>query len=127
MDFKDHDLDLPRDTPGIAYDEIPLEDPSGRPAPGVHAVRITLDNPDQLNSYTTAMVKGVIAGMRRASNDRGAVAVVFTGSGTRAAELFDALMEWLDVAVAVGNVPPAKFRASWSWVASIVPSKAIGW
>jgi len=30
------------------------------------------------------MVKGVIAGMRRASADRGAVAVVFTGSGSRA-------------------------------------------
>jgi 6-oxo-cyclohex-1-ene-carbonyl-CoA hydrolase len=30
------------------------------------------------------MVKGVILGMRRASNDRAAVAVVFTGSGTRA-------------------------------------------
>jgi 6-oxo-cyclohex-1-ene-carbonyl-CoA hydrolase len=30
------------------------------------------------------MIKGVILGMRRASNDRGAVAVVFTGSGTRA-------------------------------------------
>jgi 6-oxocyclohex-1-ene-carbonyl-CoA hydrolase len=84
MDFKDHDLDLPRDTPGIVYEDVPLRDPSGRETPGVHTVRITLDNPDQLNSYTTAMVKGVIAGMRRAGNDRGAVAVVLTGSGTRA-------------------------------------------
>jgi 6-oxo-cyclohex-1-ene-carbonyl-CoA hydrolase len=50
----------------------------------LHVVRITLDNPEQLNSYTTDMVKGVILGMRRASNDRGAVAVVLTGSGTRA-------------------------------------------
>jgi 6-oxo-cyclohex-1-ene-carbonyl-CoA hydrolase len=47
-------------------------------------VRITLDNPSQLNSYTTDMVRAVILGMRRASTDRAAVAVVFTGSGTRA-------------------------------------------
>jgi 6-oxo-cyclohex-1-ene-carbonyl-CoA hydrolase len=52
--------------------------------PGLHWVRITLDNPRQYNSYTTEMVKGVILGMRRASNDRAAVAVVFTGSGDRA-------------------------------------------
>jgi 6-oxo-cyclohex-1-ene-carbonyl-CoA hydrolase len=47
-------------------------------------VWITLDNPAQLNSYTTAMVKGVILGMRAASNDRACVAVVFTGAGDRA-------------------------------------------
>ena len=34
---------------------------------GLHAVRITLDNPKQLNSYTTEMVKGVILGLRHAS------------------------------------------------------------
>jgi 6-oxo-cyclohex-1-ene-carbonyl-CoA hydrolase len=84
MDFKNHDLDLPEATPGLLYEEIPLLDPDGRLVPGLHVVRITLDNPSQLNSYTTAMVKGVIGGMRRASNDRAGVAVVLTGSGTRA-------------------------------------------
>ena len=84
MTFKDHDLTAPRPAPGILYDEAPLIDPSGVAVPGLHVVRITLDNPGQLNSYTTEMVKGVVLGMRRASNDRAAVAVIFTGSGNRA-------------------------------------------
>ena len=84
MEFKSHDLDLPDETPGLLYETIPLRDPEQQLVPGLHVVRITLDNPGQLNSYTTAMVKGVIGGMRRASNDRACVAVVFTGSGTRA-------------------------------------------
>ncbi len=84
MTFKDHDLTAAQPVPGTRYDELPLRDPEGAEVPGLHVVRIMLDNPGQLNSYTTEMVKGVILGMRRASNDRGAVAVVFTGSGTRA-------------------------------------------
>jgi len=84
MEFKDHDLVPKATAPGVLYEEVPLRGPDGAEAPGLHAVRITLDNPRQLNSYTTDMVKGVILGMRRASNDRGAVAVVFTGSGSRA-------------------------------------------
>ncbi len=84
MDFKNHDLTPPAPVPGVLYEELPLRDPAGAAVPGLHTVRITLDNPAQLNSYTTEMVKGVILGMRRASNDRGAVAVVFTGAGTRA-------------------------------------------
>jgi 6-oxo-cyclohex-1-ene-carbonyl-CoA hydrolase len=84
MEFKDHDLELPDETPGLLYEKIPLRAPDGRAVPGLHVVWITLDNPSQLNSYTTAMVKGVIGGMRRASNDRACVAVVFTGSGSRA-------------------------------------------
>jgi len=84
MEFKDHDLTPACDVPGVRYEALPLRDPDGVEVPGLHTVRITLDNPAQLNSYTTAMVKGVTLGMRRASNDRAAVAVVFTGSGTRA-------------------------------------------
>jgi 6-oxo-cyclohex-1-ene-carbonyl-CoA hydrolase len=84
MTFKDHSLSAPTETPGLRYEETPLTAPDGAAVPGLHVVRITLDNPSQLNSYTTEMVKGVILGMRRASNDRGAVAVVFTGAGTRA-------------------------------------------
>jgi 6-oxo-cyclohex-1-ene-carbonyl-CoA hydrolase len=84
MELKDHDLLPPAALPGVLYEERPLKDPAGAEVPGLHTVWITLDNPGQLNSYTTAMVKGVILGMRRASNDRAAVAVVFTGSGSRA-------------------------------------------
>jgi 6-oxo-cyclohex-1-ene-carbonyl-CoA hydrolase len=84
MQLKDHNLVPPAAVPGVRYEEIPLRDPHGAEVPGLHTVRITLDNPAQLNSYTTDMVKGVILGMRRASNDRAAVAVVLTGSGTRA-------------------------------------------
>jgi 6-oxo-cyclohex-1-ene-carbonyl-CoA hydrolase len=84
MDFKNHDLELPDGTPGLLYERIPLRDPAHHTVPGLCVVRITLDNPSQLNSYTTSMVKGVIGGMKRAGNDRACVAVVFTGSGSRA-------------------------------------------
>jgi 6-oxo-cyclohex-1-ene-carbonyl-CoA hydrolase len=84
MMFKNHTLAAWPDTTGLRYEEVPLVTPGGEPVRSLHTVRLTLDNPTQLNSYTTDMVKGVILGMRRASTDRGAVAVVFTGSGTRA-------------------------------------------
>jgi 6-oxo-cyclohex-1-ene-carbonyl-CoA hydrolase len=83
MTFKHHDLTEPLDVAGILYEEVPVKGPAGDIVDGLHAVRITLDNPSQLNSYTTEMVKGVILGMRRASNDRACVAVIFTGAGTR--------------------------------------------
>lgn len=83
MDWKDHDLP-PFDGQGVRYEQRPLRRPDGAAVDGLHVVWITLDNPKQLNSYTTEMVKGVILGMRRASNDRAAVAVVFTGAGDRA-------------------------------------------
>src|SRR3990172_5300260 len=84
MHFKDHDLDSGPANAGVDYADSPLKDPDGQRVEGLHTVRITLDNASQLNSYTTTMVKAVILGMRRASNDRRAVAVVFTGAGDRA-------------------------------------------
>ena len=84
MEFKNHNLDDGSAHAGVDYAEVPLHDMEGRPVEGLHHVRITLDNAGQLNSYTTEMVKAVILGMRRASNDRRAVAVVFTGAGDRA-------------------------------------------
>lgn len=84
MAFKDHDLAAPFDWPGVRYEPRPLRDPAGALVEGLHAIQISLDNPAQYNSYTTEMVKGVIAGMRRASNDRACVAVVFTGTGDKA-------------------------------------------
>jgi 6-oxo-cyclohex-1-ene-carbonyl-CoA hydrolase len=84
MEFKNHDLCPAQKRPGVLYEQVPLRGPNGEDGHGLHWTRITLDNPGQLNSYTTEMVKDVILGMRRASNDRGSVAVVFTGSGSRA-------------------------------------------
>jgi 6-oxo-cyclohex-1-ene-carbonyl-CoA hydrolase len=84
MEFKDHDLIPGFEAEGVLYEKRPLVGPDGKEAGGLHAAWITLDNPKQHNSYTTAMVKGVILGMRRASNDRACVAVVFTGSGNKA-------------------------------------------
>ncbi len=84
MEFKNHDLADDRNYDGVLYEEVPLKDPKGEIVPGLHSVRVTLDNPGQYNSYTTPMVKGVILAMRRASNDRACVAVVFTGSGDKA-------------------------------------------
>jgi 6-oxo-cyclohex-1-ene-carbonyl-CoA hydrolase len=82
--WKDHDLTRDGNVPGIRYETRPVKDSRGVPVEGLHTVWITLDNPKQHNSYTTDMVKGVILGMRRASNDRACVAVVFTGAGDRA-------------------------------------------
>ncbi|MBM4059535.1 MAG: 6-oxocyclohex-1-ene-1-carbonyl-CoA hydratase [Planctomycetes bacterium] len=84
MQFKNHDLVPPTTHQGIRVDRLPVHDPAGKVADGLFAARIMLDNPSQYNSYTTEMVKGVILGMRQASNDRACVAVVFTGSGDKA-------------------------------------------
>lgn len=84
MDWKNHDLPGEFISGKVHYERRPVLRRDGRPAEGLCAVWITLDNPEQLNSYTTEMVKDVIAGFRRASNERGGVAVVFTGAGTRA-------------------------------------------
>ncbi|MCC7011250.1 MAG: 6-oxocyclohex-1-ene-1-carbonyl-CoA hydratase [Planctomycetes bacterium] len=85
MEFVAHELDSRTNDGGrVRYEELPLRAPGGGEVAGLHSVRITLDNPKQLNSYTTEMVKDVILGFRRASCDRGCVAVVFTGAGTRA-------------------------------------------
>jgi len=84
MSFKNHDLVSTFDFEGVLYEERPIYDPAGNNIEGLHAIQITMNNPEQYNSYTTDMVKGVIMGMRRASNDRACVAVVFTGAGDRA-------------------------------------------
>ena len=82
--MKDHDLTGPFEPEGILYEERPVLDRAGEPASGLHNIWITLDNPEELNSYTTETIKEVILAFRRASNDRAAVAVVFTGAGDRA-------------------------------------------
>ncbi len=62
----------------------PVRDRDGKPVDGLHALWITLNNPRELNAYTTSMVKEIILALRAASNDRAAVAVVLTGAGDRA-------------------------------------------
>jgi 6-oxo-cyclohex-1-ene-carbonyl-CoA hydrolase len=70
--------------PCTMYEEKPIIDPGGNPVKGLYSAWITLNNPAQYNSYTTEMVKGVIAGFHRAQMNRAVVAVVFTGAGSNA-------------------------------------------
>jgi len=81
---KAHDLTDSFVPQEILYEEQPVVDRAGEPVSGLHNIWITLDNPEELNSYTTETIKEVILAFRRASNDRAAVAVVFTGAGDRA-------------------------------------------
>jgi len=67
--------------PCTMYEKRPLKDPNGNVVEGLYVAWIILNNPAQYNSYTTEMVKGVIAGFENASTDRSVVAVVFTGVG----------------------------------------------
>lgn len=91
MEFKDHELTTKENaeaptTSGakVDYETRPIVGRDGKLIPGLHTVWITLNNPKQYNSYTTQMVKDVILGMRRASDDRACVAVIFTGAGDKA-------------------------------------------
>ncbi len=72
------------DAPCTVYEKKPLLDPKGNVVPGLYTAWIRLNNPAQYNSYTTEMVKGVIAGFENSSTDREVVAVVFTGTGPNA-------------------------------------------
>ena len=65
----------------MVYEKRPLTDPKGNVVDGLYVSWIRLNNPTQYNSYTTEMVKGVIAGFENVSLDRSVVAAVFTGTG----------------------------------------------
>lgn len=82
--MKNHNLVEAISPRAILLERKSVRDRTGRPVEGLHNVWITLNNPDELNSYTTEMIKEVILAVREASNDRAAVAVVLTGAGTRA-------------------------------------------
>lgn len=69
------------DAPCVVYEKRPLTDPEGNVQEGLYVAWIRLNNPKQFNSYTTEMVKGVIAGFENASLDRSVVAAIFTGTG----------------------------------------------
>jgi len=72
------------EAPCTMYELKPIVDPNGNAVDGLYTAWITLNNPRQYNSYTTEMVKGVIAGFQRASSDRRVVATIFTGAGDKA-------------------------------------------
>ncbi len=82
--LKDHELAPRVEGKGVRLEKRPARDAAGREVAGLFNAWITLDNPGQLNSYTTDMAKQVILAFRAASNARDVVAVVFTGAGDRA-------------------------------------------
>jgi 6-oxocyclohex-1-ene-carbonyl-CoA hydrolase len=82
--MKNHNLVEDFNPREIIVEYRPVRDKAGQPVEGLHNVWITLNNSDELNAYTTGMIKEIILALRQASNDRAAVTVVLTGAGTRA-------------------------------------------
>ncbi|MDT3669144.1 MAG: 6-oxocyclohex-1-ene-1-carbonyl-CoA hydratase [Aromatoleum sp.] len=72
------------EAPSVIFEKRPVTDPQGKQVPGLYSAWIILNNPKQYNSYTTEMVKGIIAGFQRASGDRTVTTVVFTAMGDKA-------------------------------------------
>jgi len=88
-EVKDHNLfgdeHFGTEPPCTMYEKKPLINPAtGEPVEGLYTAWITLNNPAQYNSYTTQMIKGVIAGMHKASMDREVQVIIFTAVGDRA-------------------------------------------
>jgi 6-oxo-cyclohex-1-ene-carbonyl-CoA hydrolase len=87
-DVKNHDLLALNETraaaPSVLYELRPVRRSDRSEVAGLYHAWITLNNPEQYNSYTTQMVKDVITAFRQASNARNVVAVVFTGVGDKA-------------------------------------------
>ena len=50
------------EAPSVIYEKKPILDQEGKAVEGLYSAWIILNNPKQFNSYTTGMVKGVIAG-----------------------------------------------------------------
>ncbi len=86
--LKDHrlfdDSHFGKDAPTLVYEERPVLDEKGQAVPGLCSAWIWLNNPSQYNSYTTEMVKGMVAGFQKASSDRRVVAAVLTAVGDKA-------------------------------------------
>lgn len=82
--MKNHNLVESAPRENILVERRPARARDGSPVAGLHNIWITLNNPAELNSYTTEMAKEIILALREASNDRAAVAVVLTGAGNRA-------------------------------------------
>lgn len=86
--LKDHSLlgkeHWGTEPPCTMYEKRPILDPAGKEIEDLYSAWIILNNPAQYNSYTTKMVKGIIAGFQNASLDRSVVAIVFTAAGDKA-------------------------------------------
>jgi 6-oxocyclohex-1-ene-carbonyl-CoA hydrolase len=87
-ELKNHDLwgeeFFGKEPPCTVYELRPVLDDKRHEVEGLYTAWIILNNAKQYNSYTTTMVKGVIAGFQKASMDRRVVAVVFTAVGDKA-------------------------------------------
>ena len=88
FEFQPHDLvseEIRENiTDQVLCHKHPAIGPDGSEVEGIYNLWITLNNPDQFNSYTTQMVKSVILAFRAASNSRDVNAVVFTAVGDKA-------------------------------------------
>jgi len=82
--MKNHDIVDIQEFQGVRYELRPAKTARGEVVEGIHNAWIWLDNPSQLNSYTTEMIKAVILALRKASNDRSVNCIVFTAVGDRA-------------------------------------------
>ncbi len=84
MPLKNHELVRNYEFKHIGYERRPVLGPDGQEPEGLFNAWVILDNPGQLNSYTTEAVKEVILAFRRASMERDVVCAVFTATGDRA-------------------------------------------
>ncbi len=84
MELKDHRLIAKPAFTHILYERRPAHDLHGDPVRDLYDAWIWLNNPSQLNSYTTDAVRELIVAFREASTDRAVVSVVLTGAGDRA-------------------------------------------
>jgi 6-oxo-cyclohex-1-ene-carbonyl-CoA hydrolase len=86
-EIKNHDLwgreYFSNKPPSVIYELKPVIDSEGNKVKGLNSAWVTLNNPLQYNSYTTDMVKGVIAGFHKASMDRSVVATIFKAVGDK--------------------------------------------
>ena len=84
MELTDHQLVSDRAYHEIRYERRPARDVHGNLIPDLYNAWIWLNNPSQLNSYTTEALRELILAFRQASCDRAVVCTVFTGVGDRA-------------------------------------------
>ncbi|MBI3072961.1 MAG: 6-oxocyclohex-1-ene-1-carbonyl-CoA hydratase [Deltaproteobacteria bacterium] len=84
FDFRNHEIDANYRLTDVAYELHACKDNAGRPVDGLYAAWVILNNPKEMNAYTTRMIKDVIVALRRAATARDVVAVVLTGAGDRA-------------------------------------------
>jgi 6-oxo-cyclohex-1-ene-carbonyl-CoA hydrolase len=84
VELKDHRLIAGPTFDHIVYERRPAHDLHGQVVPDLYDAWIWLNNPSQLNSYTTDALRELNIAVRDASTDRAVVSVVLTGVGDRA-------------------------------------------